>query len=747
MNQNKKIIISLGIFFSIILLSISLLKISINILYPVNELSNSLKDSFKDIFGKAIKFDTLYFKYNGDIVLQNFYLSNKDDFNDNINLIKCDEITIDTGLFDLIRKKITFAGVYMAGPEINFNKNYGKPYYEIFVEDLTGGINQDKIKQFIKSGFRFELTGSKLYFKETFKNSKSETNLYDLDLKIKYGKEYISYRSYGYIENKIRESWRKSSYRARGKIYLNKPYSESELKLENLDLTHLNNFLNDRFDTRTFITGSFSGNLNVVIDNGILKCSGNTGISSMDFFYYEKNSPYPLFKNKDIDSNFSFSLSENLDRLKVDKLEIDDGVINLSSIIDYAMGDSFSIELKSNKINLTDLSESVFLFRNSSYTGEMSFNGICNYKIKENAPEVLNFNLILDKFNIIPNEKKNKNFKHIQNGDIFLSVNKDNVKFKADFKSGKSDFNITFDSLISGWNPIKSSNNIEIKSKTIELNLLKIVLKNSIKKIYNMAYVDMFQNFDEQRNFLKEPEGIFINNNDITLKLTAEKLSIAGKSNLNNLVMDISLLKGILKTGNFKLEGYDGIYSFNLYSSLRQEYPYFKFTSEAKNIDLDRISYESGLTFSFGGRLSLDAGFETSAYRIGQVVENGKAGLNISVQNGYLNNTPVQNKLHTLLSNINQKDVFNKRLEFSSYSIGIMQSGTNFYIKNFSLDSADMSFSSFGSFTEENGLKIPINLNVNKEKITERVPLEIYGNLETPCVKVKSKNETESVCF
>jgi hypothetical protein len=467
----------------------------------------------------------------------------------------------------------------------------------------------------------------------------------------------------------------------------------------------------------------------------------------MDFFYYEKNSPYPLFKNKDIETNFSFNLSENMDRLKIDKLEIDDGVINLTSSIDYAMDDFFSIELKSNKINLTDLSESFFLFRNSSYTGEMSFSGICNYKIKENTPEVLDFNLSLKKFNIIPNEKKNKNFKHIENGEILLTVKKDKIILKSDFKSGKSDFNITFDSLISGWNPIKSSNNIEIKSKIIELNLLKILLKNTIKKIYNMAYVDMFQNFDEQRNFLKEPEGIFLNNNDISLKLNAEKLIIAGKAYLNSLVMDISLLKGILKTNNFKLEGYDGIYSFNLYSSLRQEYPYFKFTSEAKNIDLDRISYESGLTYSFGGKLSLDAGFETSAYRIGQVVENGKANVNISVQNGYLNNTPVQNKLHTLLSNNNQKDVFNKRLDFSSYSIGIMQSGTNFYIKNFSLNSPDMSFSSYGSFTDESGLKIPLNLNVIKEKTIERVPLEINGNLETPCVKVKSKNETESVCF
>ncbi len=747
MNQNKKIIISLGIIFSVILFGISMLKISINILYPVNELSNSLKDSFKDIFGKAIKFDTLHFKYNGDIVLQNFYLSNKDDFNDNINLIKCDEITIDTYLFDLVRKKVTFAGVYMVGPEITFSKNYGKAYSEIFIEDLAGGINHEKIKQFIKNGFRFELTDSTLSFKETFKNSKSETNFYDMDLKIKYKNDYISYRSYGNIEDKLRESWFKSSYKAIGKVFLDRPYSESEIELENFDLAHLNNFLNDNFTSKSFLTGTFTGNLNIITDNGFLKCKGNTGISSMSYFYYEENIPYPLFKNENIDSNFSFTLSENMDRLTIEKLEIDNGVVELTSSLDYAMDDFFSIEIKSNKIDLNELSESFYIFKNSRYDGALSFNGICNYNLKENKPEALNFNLSLNKFNIIPDGKNISDFQNINNGDLTLSASKDKISITSSFKSEKSDFNILYEGVIKNWNPVKSSNKIEIISKSIELDLLKEVLKGTIKKIYSLAYVDMFQNFDEQRNFLKEPEGIFVNNNDISLKLNAGKLVIAGKSFLDNLSVDISLLKGVLKTNNFSLNGYNGVYTFNLYSALNQEYPFFKFDSKAENIDLNRISYESGFTYSFGGILSLDAAFETSAFRIGQLVENGRGGLNISIKDGYFNNTPLQNKMHKLLSQNNYKDVFDKRLDFSTYSIGFMQSGNSFYIKNFSLNSADLSFNSYGTFTEEDGLKVPLNLNVNSETSNDRIPLEITGNLEAPCVKVKSKNETEPVCF
>jgi len=749
MNNNKKIIISLGIIFSFVLLSISILKISINILYPGNELHNSLKDSFKDIFGKAIKFDTLYFKYNGDIILHNFYLSNTNDFNDNINLIKCQEITIDTFLFDLIRKKVTISGVYMVGPEVTILKNYGKTYYETFIDDMIGGIDKEKIDKFVTNGFRFELTDSNLSFRETFQNSKSDINFYNLDLKIKYKNNSITYRSYGNIQDKIRDSWFKSSYRVIGKIYLNKEFSEAEIKLENFDLTHLNNIVNDRLSSRTLFTGTFSGELEYSSENDNISCEGSTDTSSLNFYYYEKDIPYQLFKNENFDTSFKFNMSKKLDRLIIEKFEIDDGTLELSSFFDYLENDYLSVQLKSNKIDLKDLSESFYPFKNCNYSGEVSFDGVCKYNIKEKKPDNLNVNLTLNKFNIISLKENCSDLTNVKDCNISLSADKDKIILKTNFSAGKSDLNISSNSRILSWNPVKSTNSIEVFSKKMDDDLLKAILKNTISNVYNLAYVDMFQNFDEQRNFLKEPEGIFINDNDVSIKLHAEKLFIAGKSYLNNLNIDLSLTKGILKTNNFTLDGYNGIYNFNLYTSLNQEYPFFKFSAEAKDLDLNRISYDSGLDYSFGGKLSLDLNFETSAYRIGQVVENGKAGLNISVKDGYINNTPIQNKLSGFLTRNNYTGVFNRKIDFSNFSISFNQSANNFYIKNFAMNSANLSFNSYGIFTEEEGLKVPLNLNITNENKTDRVPLEISGYLETPCIQIKSTNKTknESLCF
>jgi hypothetical protein len=747
MNHNKKIIIALGIIFSIILLSLSILKISVNILYPGNELSNILKESFKDIFGKAVKFDSFYFQFNGNIKLINFYLSNTNDFNDNINLIKCDEVTIDTSLFDLIRKKITFSGVYMIEPEVTIVKNYGKSYYEIFVEDLIGGINREKMKQFITDGFRFELIDSKVSLRETFKNSKTSIEIYDADFKIKYKKDLIRFRSFGYIQDRIRKSWFKSSYRFIGETDLEKNLTETSIELKNFDVNHLNNFINENTLNRLFISGTLSGKVKLTGENDIIKCKGGMDISALNLFYYEDENPYPLFKNESIDTEFIFTLSKKFDKITFEKLDIDDGILKLTTAFDYIKDDYFSLQLKSKKINLGDLSNSVFIFRNCSYEGDMLFSVKCRYNLKEEKPDDIGIDLQINNFSIFPIKKEVHDYTNIKNCNIFLSADKDRIDLKTNFKTGNSDIDMFYKSQISSWKPVKSSTSLEIKSRQLEFDLLKKIFTAAVKKVYSLAYVDMFQNFDEHRNFLKEPEGIFINDNDISLKLSADSLMLTSKAHLNNMKLDLSLIKGIIKTNSFTLDGYDGKYTFNFYSTMHQDYPYFKFDAGVTDLNLNRISDDSPLGYSFGGIMNLGMNLEISDYRIGQVIENGKAGINIAIKNGYFTGTSVQKKINDFLVNKGYKNIPGERVDFSSFSLSLLQSGNNFYVKNFMMTGPNVNFSSYGKYTDEEGLKVPFNVNIISDKVIEKAPLYIEGKLEAPCIKIQSKTKSEPVCF
>jgi len=765
MNFNKKILISLGIIFSIIIFGIAIMKLSISILYPENALTNFLKSGFKDICGKAIKFDTVYIKFNGNIVVKNFYLSNSDDFNDNINLIKCDEIIIYTSFLDLIRKNIILTGISMIEPKITIIKNYGKTYSEVFIDDIASAINKDKVNEYIINNFRFELIDSTLSFTEVFINTKSVLDFYNLDLKMWYNGEYITYKFNGNIQNIARDSWFKCSYNSNGKIYLDKKYYEVQLEIKNFDLSYFTNLLNDTFTDKAQVFGDFDGKLNIAGNDEIITCYGKTNISSLNLFYFIQDNQYPFFKEENIKSEFDIKFSQELDKFTIDQFKIDNGPIQLSSTFDYSKDDLLSIEINSNKVNLSKLSETVYFFRDCKYDGEANINGKCVYNYKEKKPENVELNLAIDKFNIIPlkeslslkedliedSKEDSHELSNVKDGYLLLSADKDNISLRSKFVLDNSDIDIIYNGLILNYEPVKSSNKIEINSKSLQLNLLKEIVFSGIEKIYNLAYLDVFKNFDEQKNFLTEPEGIFINNNDFTLKLHADRLYVAGKSHLNSLDMTQSLIKGVLKTNNFSLEGYNGIYNLDFYSYLRQSYPFFRIKSEFSELDLNAISQDSKLDYSFGGNLSVNINFEASAYRVGQIIENARAGIDISIRDGYINNLPSQNKLNEFLNQNSVKNTLNRRIDFNRFSLNFTQSSNNYNIKNFSFQSPYMYFSAYGNYSVEDGLNIPVNLNISQDNKTDKIPIEIFGNLKTPCVKVKNigdnQPEQQPLCF
>ena len=763
MKFNKKILISIGIIFSIIIFGIAVMKISISILYPENVLTNFLKSSFKDICGKAIKFDTVSANFYGNIIIENFCLSNSDDFNDNINLIKSDKIIIYTSFLDLIRKKITFTGISMVKPKITITKNFGKTYSEVFIDDIVNTINKDKINEYIIDNFRFELIDSTLSFTEVFKNSKSVLDFYNLDIKLQYNGEYITYKSNGNIRDIARDSWFKCSYNSNGKIYLDKKYYDAKLEIKNFDLSYFTNLLNDIFDYKAQALGVFDGKFNIISNDDIVTCYGKMNIASLNLFYFIQDHQYPLFKEENIKSEININFSQEFDKFTIDKLEINNGPIQLSSTFDYSKDNLLSIEINSNKVDLSKLSETVHFFRDCTYDGEAYINGKCVYSFKDKKPENVKLNLTIDKFNIIPllkedlKEDLKENLKedshelsNIKNGYLLLTADKDNISLESKFVSDNSDIDIRYNGLILNYEPVKSSNMIEINSKNLQLNFLKEIVLNSIRKIYSLAYLDVFQNFDVQKNFLTEPAGIFINNNDFTLKLHANRLYVAGKSHLDNLDMTQSLIKGVLKTNTFSVEGYNGIYKLDFYSYLRQSYPFFRIKAEFSELDLNAISEDAKLDYSFGGNLSVDINFEASAYRVGQIIENARAGIDISIKDGYINNLPLQNKLNEFLNQNNVKDTLNRRIDFNRFSFNFTQASRSYYIKNFSFQSPYIYFNTYGNYSMEDGLIIPASLNISRDNKTEKIPFEILGNLESPCVKVRQaadNPEQQSLCF
>lgn len=745
---NKKIIIYAGIFFLIIIISFGLLKTSLNIIFPGNEISFLIKESFKDSFGKAIKFDSFYFKYNGDIVLLNFYLSNTTDFNDNINLVKCNEIVIDTNIISMLARKISFSGVYMNNPEITIIKNYGKDYHDIIADHLTSGIDSERLKHFIKNGFKIKVQNAKGTFRDIFKNGKTCIEFENLDILIKYKNDKLSYYIKGDLLSKDKSFFNKGDISLKGETHLITFSSRNHIKLNNFDLLLLDDIIRQSELENYFFGGFADFNIYIASENTITSFNGSLDINNLKCVKNDEKSSYIICNNEDISCKFNIAVSRDLHIIKAENICINDSVFKLESAFSYETDKLFSLNLLSNKIVLDDLSENISLFPGCRYSGILQLNSNVLYKLDEKKPETLSVNIKLENFNINPDNNTISHYMFIKNCNINFGLTETGLLLHARLKTGESDLDVKLDSSINTWTSICSDTRLDIISSNLELDLLTKGVKSLTEYAYNEAYADMLQNFAESSNFLLQPEGIFINNNNFTVNINAGKLLIKGDAALNNFSMSLALVKGIVKTNRFTLDGYSGVFALDFYGSFRQAIPYIKLEGSVKDIDLGAISKDSFMQDSMSGIMSCDFKIQTNAGRFGQIMETGNASVNIDIKNGTFKNNSRQYDLQTnLVLNGYMVNTLTD-ISFDSLYISFVQAGSTFSFRNCRLSGPSLTISGYGKYDHaSNGIDLPVTLQINEGGVLTRVPLLLYGSLVAPCVKINNETSKGCVCF
>ena len=745
---DKKITIPIGIFFLIIYISAGLLKISLNIIYPGNDLSVLIKESIRNTFGKAVKFDSYYFRYDGNIVLLNFYLSNKTDFNDNLNLIKCDEIVIDTDLASLFRKDILISGVYIYDPEINILKNYGKSYFDIITDNFTSGINMELFDNLAGNGFVIKLYNSSGSYREVFKNGKNIIDFNDLDIRIKYSDKKIRYSAAGDISKRNKTLLDTCSFSINGEVSITDMRSENHIRIKNFDIIQIEEFLRDKNITDYDIRGELYADIQISHENNFTRFNGEASIDNLDCIHRLEKTESNICLNDDITAEFNFYFSDDYSRINAEKIHIEDGIFSINASMEYEKDTRFAADIRSNRIDLEELSEYITPFYGCDYNGYLEFNGKLLYRLDGSIPENIAIDISLDRFNLYNKTNQKSGLIPVKNCIANFRLDKEKIQLHADIATEKSDFKLSVDTAIKSWNPFSSSTTLQSSSENLELKLVKNGVISFIEFIYDEAFIDMFQNFDEQRNFLKEPEGIFIQNNNLTMDIYAKSLPLAGNCRLNDLNFSLGLVNGTLKTNTFKLNGYSGAFNFDLYAAFRQEYPFIRITGSVVDLDLGAISADSGLQQTFAGKLTSEFKFETNAYRIGQVIENGNASITLNISSGFLNNSDFMKKIHINLAENNYLcDPFDA-ISFDLFSLDFIQSGSEFYIKKFSVSGPVFNLGGYGRFLNEDaGLKLPLSLQVKNGEEYSRVPLIMTGRLLAPCVKVNDKKSKGEICF
>lgn len=745
MSLNKKIGILLFLSTALIILFL-LFRIIVNIILPENIVSENIHTIFKTSFSKSINFDRLYVGYSANIILENFQMSNSTDFNDNKNLIKSRKVIINTSLIDLLKGNIELTGIKFKSPEINIIKSSGKNYKETFEEIFTTNTENNKLSSITKKRLLLQFNDSTIIYKETFKNSKTELKITSLNAEIFFNEEQIDFNVNGKIKSKSEEKNFTGNISSKGFYNFTTLNYNNKSKFEQIDLEYLNSFIYEKNLIPFTFSGLLSGEIALKCNDEKIKCDSTIELHSLGSMYTGKESPYKIVSNENAEVKIKLTLSRDYSNINIDEINIDDGILKADMSGTYEKGLGFSTKFNTNNVNFDQLSEHLIIFKNHKYKGTGKIKGELKYSITEKKPSDLNFELLLKNFNLIPKTNEINTIKISQcNTEIKADIS--SINCKSEFIINGSDFSIETKTSINKWNPLKSDTNAKIESKRIELSLFEKYAFPFISDLYQAGFVDLARGYDE-RSFLNNPEGIFINNNNINIDIKSENLLIAGKADLKDFSMDLALNNGFIRTNSFNLQGYDGKYSGNIYCVLRQAYPYIKIEVAGSGLNLDGIIKDAAFDYTGGGILNFDLSYETNAFRVAHFVQNGRGGINIDIRKGHLSGAEFQKKISSFITTKGYGETSINDLDIDSFTFGFSQGGANFYIKNFGMRSNKLYFQTYGNFKYPDNLSVPFSISVKTEADkTVTVPLLIFNSPANPCIKMNLKKDEDKICF
>lgn len=743
LNKNTTSVLTVLIVFLFIF---SVIRISINIILPENLASEKIHSVFKNYFGKAVKFDSLSYGYTGNIVLENFYLSNSTDFNDNINLIKSDKVILDLSLLSLLKNDIRISGIKIKAPEITIIKSSGKSYRETFDEIFI--INPVERDQHIQSVEKITLSFSNasILYREIFKTSRTSVNLQNVSSSISYKKGLIEYSINGRIPSKGEDKKITGNFSGKGFIDFNSMDHKNHVDLKRIDLEYFNEFITEKNILPLNFFGLLSARINIETENERIKTNCEFDLNSLSSIFNDNDSPYKVISNENVSIILAADSSKDFNNIKFTEFLIDDGYLNAALNGEYIQNNIFSLNVETNKINLEKLSERISPFKHHKYSGKIQIKGNIEYNIAQEKPVSLSLDSSLNNFHLIPYRDEVDVIK-ISDCNTVISADMNKIMIKSELEINNSDFKNETEIEINNWNPFRSETKSSLTSKRIELSLIKKYFIQYIAEIYEKGFVDLTKGYDE-RSFQRSAEGIFLNNNNASLSIKSDNLLISGKADLKDFVLDLSLNNGILRTNNFNLQGYDGKYSANIYCVLRQDYPYIKIEGSGSNIDLTGIIRDSSVSFKGGGTIGFEYTYETNAFRVAHFVQNGRGGVSVTFSNGELSGTEQQKKLSDFINDNGYGNVNLNELQIASWSGGFFQSGANFYVRSFGMRSDKINFQTYGTYKYPDTLSLPFNISVKtEEEKTIQVPLIITNKPLEPCVKVNSRKNENSICF
>jgi hypothetical protein len=746
MRFQKKYAAALLIIAVVIINIFATLRLLFAVAYPERVLREVISEYFKTNLNKAVKFEDINIDYGGSIVISDFNISITSDFNDNVSLIKSKKAVADLGFFKLLTGDVDLAGIDFYDSEITFIKKYGRSHIDCLYQILEPDKFIKKMRAAYEK-FYFDFHGATIYYRESLRDKQITVELNNIDADLEIKNDVFSYSVSGYSRPYKTKFLRKGGFSCSGSLDV-KEYRtfKHRIQVDNIDLSYFNEYLLEHKLADIALSGGGSVDVALVRDKDVLTVTGRAETNSLTIESIPHK--YNILSNENLNLDLGLVVNTALNRYSLRKMLLNDDVFSLEASGSYVrndIDDSVKLKFKTNNIDLSDLSQNLALYKDTEYSGTLQGEGSLSLDFKNKKAEKMRLNLALDRFTLKKVTKKEAE-PLVDESSVHVKLTDASVDIDVAARPLQSDMVMTSRTSIDNWIPFKSNTNVEITSKKMNLENLRLALVYLIDRAYATAYQDKRSGV-ENVPFLQSSLGKFLNNNSVTLKSAFDTVFWGKNARFHEYALNAQLSRGLLSLSEFKLEGYDAKYQLAFQVYFNSDQPYIKLNGRVDDFDLSSFYADIGLKGRLTGKARSDFSYEASIARFGDILDNARGHLNIAIARGEMNNTDIQKRIVKFLRKNGYSADYLETINFEDITISISEQGENFWFSNFGIRGDTLVFNAVGDYLYEGGLTSAFSIMMRKDGVPQYIPLKLFGPILAPCVDVVNKKDSQKLCF
>jgi hypothetical protein len=743
----KRIAYKVLLFASPIIVIVGGLQFFVSIKANDEIIRNQVRTFFNEKIGKAVKFDTIFVRFDGCAFFSNFSMSKTLDFNDNLNLLKCSDLKVHLSFFDLLKGRITIQGVEANNAVIAFSKQSGEDYSQFINSILYGSNDKDHIFLKDHQNFKILIKNSSMTYYETFINDTMNVAVEDFNVTCEVNKRVLTFEMEGRVL-KRNDDRKNGSFRIAGYVKDSGTSSSGNISLAgtSLDMGYLNYYIQDIFSSSYSISGYCNASGNFTFSGNSM--SGSSEIKVIDAEMRDKNSDskYPAV----LKSSFIFKAAGDIicgSKYRLRSCEFYDGDISFKSsgMYDaetglvsgnYTLDECDLSTISSNYLSMVPVMMSGF----ADSFGSFNFNA---------ASGIVDENDVSLKFRKAAVKGRDALLWFGKTeGEGAILINNSFVESSINGKNDGSNYKIQIESILKKIAPFSTDSKISLSAEKVSAEIIYKISRRNIDNAIESALSDKRTGYEEVK-FLATSAGAFLNNNDLAVVCDFSKIGIGGNAFLNQLKGNYTLKKGVLKGKFESAPSYGGIFAHDVDAFFNTDYPRLTSNASLQDFDLSLWSKDAGISGIDSGILSSSYAYNMNGSRASHLIENGTLDYKISIKKTDVKNNIFESKIAAYCLR-NGFPNFPDEITGGTLTVDYHQAGENGGFRQFSFQSDVLRMDSYIKNVIGEGIKGQGSFTVTKKDTPFfSIPYRLGGTLRDPLliIDVKGKKAEELKLF